>query len=314
YWLGGERIEQTGEALNWLLGELARIRESGEVRERILAKGRNGSPLTPAAACALDTALLDLEAQERGIALAALLGATAIEPIELCALLTSRSPVEIVREAKRARIAGYRCLKLKVGARTIEDEIRNLKAVREAVSDECSIRLDANRAWTFESALSALSRFHDCRIELVEEPLSSPRPGELAKLRDLTGIPIALDESINSKGDLDKCMAEGGTDYVVLKAARIGGPTRLVEMATLAKSAGMRAVVTDSLETAVGMSLAIHIAAALAPPRSATGLGGVRVFSSMPASGLEFQVASALIPCGPGLRVAALSTGGAKLI
>jgi o-succinylbenzoate synthase len=171
--------------------------------------------------------------------------------------------------------------------------------------DQYPLRLDANRAWTFKAAEDVLKRFSRYQIEFVEEPLKSAQPGDLARLRDATGVSLALDESISGRSDLEEFIANDTADYLVLKTARVGGPSRLVEIARLAQSAGMKVVVTDSIETSVGMSVAVHVAAVLSPPRSATGLGGARALSSISISGLDLRMAPRLTACGPGLTVSA---------
>ncbi|HYB91144.1 MAG TPA: o-succinylbenzoate synthase [Candidatus Binataceae bacterium] len=309
YWIGEEQIDQTRTALELIRRQVERSPDAADLREWILGGASDRPPLTPAAACALDTAMLDLEARERGAAVAGLLPGESIEPVEVCALLTARMPAEIADEARTARKQGYRTVKLKVGGREIDSDVLALAALREALGNEYRIRLDANRAWTFKDAEHALKRFARYQIEFIEEPLASARPGDLVRLRDAAGIALALDESINSKSELEKFIANDSSGYVVLKAARIGGPTRLIEIARLAEAAGMKVVVTDSIETAVGMSLAVHVAAVLSPPRSAAGLGGARALSEPSAAGLDFPIAPAVIACGPGLTVTASADG-----
>lgn len=305
YWIGGEQIAQTRKALDWIVKQIERSPDANDLREWILAAASDNSALTPAAACAFDTALLDLQAREREVALAALLTGKPLEPVHVCALLTSRTPAEIADEAGIAKAEGYRCFKLKVGGHAIDEDVKALEALRETLRDEYTVRLDANRGWTLEEAERALKLLSRYRIEFVEEPLKSAEPGELLRLRDAAGIPLALDESIICKSDLERFIANNSADYVVLKTARVGGPTRLFEIATLAQSAGIKVVVTDSIETSVGMSIAVHLAAALSPPRSAAGLGGARVLSSISAPGFPFRIAPSLAARGPGLTVSA---------
>ena len=67
---------------------------------------------------------------------------------------------------------------------------------------------------------------------------------------------------------------------IVLKAARLGGLSQCAELAALAARAGLAPCVTDSIESAVGMSAAVHLAAALPKPTLALGLGGARYISA----------------------------------
>ncbi len=275
YWLGDERIAETRASLARVVHAAAKRPEMSDLRALML---EHSPCLTPAAACALDTALLALSARERGVAVASMLGAQECGPIPVCALLAGRTVEERQREAACALGAGYRCLKIKVGAGAIDDDIRRVEAVRQVVGDGIAIRLDANRGWSLAHARAAISRLSAMRIEFLEEPLSSPTPEALSELGAAGPIPIALDESVRDIGDLARFVERRAADVIVLKAARLGGLRAAMRLARFATEAGMKVVVTDSIESPLGMSAAIHLAAAAAP-RLAIGLGGARMLA-----------------------------------
>ena len=307
YWLGGEQIVETRRALESIVQSVDRHRDPDELRSLIDKNSSSGFPLTPAAACALDTALIDLSARIRGVPMASLLGieCESMGPVPVCALLAGRTPAELTRQARIAVGNGHTSFKLKVGASTIPADAKKVASLRMAIGNDFSIRLDANRAWTLDQARAALRAFQPYAIEFLEEPLRSPQPGDMRRLSDATGVALALDESLSGAAALSAFIEHDGADYVVLKAARLGGPTRCVEIARLAATAGIKVVVTDSIESAVGMSAAVHLAAALSRRGTAVGAGGARFFPADSFCGVEFPLAAQLLPDGPGLRVSA---------
>lgn len=305
YWIDRRPLSETHAALLRIVARVEDCRDPGELRAQVL-NGAAAGELTPAAACALDTALLDLAARSRGVGVSAMLGGASSRAVPVSALLWSRSPEELVNEARSARASGYTVFKLKVGTGALADDLANVNALRSATAESDLIRLDANRAWDFEQALSALKAIGPARIEFVEEPIRAVSPAELARLRDATGIALAVDESINCVRDLESLCESCGPDLVVvLKAARVGGPSKCVEIAQSAQAAGIRTlVVTDSMESSIGMSAAVHLASAIATAGTAIGLGAARFFHS---SGFDdvpaIYDAPRVAARGPGLAV-----------
>lgn len=121
YWLGGERIGQTRRALESIVQIVDRHRDPDELRRLVDENSSGGSPLTPAARCALDTALIDLSARLRGVPMASVLGieCESIGPVPVCALLAGQTSEEVIRQARIAVSQGHTSFKLKVGARAI---------------------------------------------------------------------------------------------------------------------------------------------------------------------------------------------------
>jgi len=101
YWIGEERIEHTREALESIAGSVERHTDTDELRQIILTRDDN-VPLTPAARCALDTALLDLSARARGVSIARLLRAIRARRCRFlrCSQLAPRMP----SRSRRARL------------------------------------------------------------------------------------------------------------------------------------------------------------------------------------------------------------------
>lgn len=291
-WLGGESLATTRAVLDQVEGL------AGAALETLPALVDAWSDRSAAAACALDTARLDLETQARGLLLTELLGGRA-RAIPVSALVGGHTPADLASATRDLVEAGYRCVKIKVGADTIEADGDRVAALRDAGGPDLAIRVDANRAWTLEQAHRALAALAAHRPSFVEEPLrEGGAPDEWLALRERHGVPLAIDENATDVADVRRFA--GAADVVVVKAARVGGPTASMLVGTAAKKVGMRVVVTDSIESSVGRALAVHLAAALHETGDAVGLGGAFLLAEDP---LPLQPAArpTVQPMGPGL-------------
>jgi L-Ala-D/L-Glu epimerase len=285
FWLGGERLEETERSLR------------GIVRPKQTACVVKPEP-SRAAACAVETALLDLDARASGVPAATWLGGAAPQPIRRTALLVERDLEGLAHEVERVLEEGVRSLKIKVGGSRSSD-LRRLEQARQHAGPAVAITLDANRSWSFDEARAALDDFAEFAPAWVEEPLCSDDLDELARLRRATDVPIALDESIRDLESLDRVVAARAAAVVVLKLARLGGPRSAMALAERARAAGLRVAVTDSIDTAIGRSAVAHVACALSIAE--VGLGGARLLAEdVDDGGLTGAV---FTPSGPGLGV-----------
>ena len=298
YWIGDEELATTAAVV---AGAPALVGHAlADLPAIVAAWGAR----SPAAACALDSARLDLAARAAGVPLARLLRPAgdawwADAGVPVAALLAEAAPDALAGETARLVAAGYRTLKLKVGAGALAADVARLAAVRAAAGPGVEVRLDANRAWSAAAADAALAALAPYAPALVEEPL---RSGDLPAWRGLRrrGVPLARDESVRTVGDCERLAA--GTDVLVVKAARAGGPAAVAALAAAARRHGLGVVVTDSIETRVGRALALHLAAAFSAPGVAVGLGGARLLAAEPAGGPP-AAAPLAIPRGPGLGI-----------
>lgn len=231
-------------------------------------------PGAAASACGVDTALLDLEGQRRGVPVARLLGGAALRAVSVNAVVGSGSVEETVAFASEAVAGGYRVLKFKVGTGDLDGDVARIAAVRRA-HPELRIRLDANGAWTEADALEALGALAMFDVELVEQPVRASAARALGRLRRQRIVPVAADEALSEPGALDAILEQRAADFLVLKPMRLGGLRRSVGIARRASDAGMPSFVTTTFDSSIGTAAALHVAAALGAGRPADGLSTV---------------------------------------
>lgn len=177
-----------------------------------------------------------------------------------------------------ARFPGCRTAKVKVAdpSQQLNDDIARVRAVREALGPEGRVRIDANAAWNVDEAERALHALAEFDLEYAEQPCASV--DELAELRarvKYMGIPIAADESIRKAEDPIAVARAGAADLIVIKAQPLGGLRRALDIVA---EAGLPAVVSSALDTAVGLSQGAALAAALPQLDFDCGLGTGALF------------------------------------
>jgi len=186
--------------------------------------------------------------------------------------LLSGSPVEVLEGARRMRDAGYRTVKLKIGARTVAEDAALVRALGDELGNPISLRLDANRTWSYEEAAEFVSAMP--RFEYVEEPLADP-----ARLPDLVrrfGVPVALDESLVG---MDPEELETFAVAFVLKPTLLGGISRTLRVAERALHLGITPVVSSAYESGVGTAVLAALAAGIGNRPLPAGLDTYRVMA-----------------------------------
>jgi o-succinylbenzoate synthase len=153
---------------------------------------------------------------------------------------------------------GFKCIKLKIGAIDFNAELDLLKFIRsEFSSEEIEIRVDANGAFSPDDALAKLKRLSQFNIHSIEQPIKQGQWEIMAKLCELTPIPIALDEeligitNVTKKLDLLQIIKP---QYLIFKPSLIGGYTGTEEWLSLADEMGIGWWVTSALESNVGLN------------------------------------------------------------
>jgi O-succinylbenzoate synthase len=159
-----------------------------------------------------------------------------------------------------ASYPGVVTYKVKVGENLSED-IARLARIR-SLGRKVNIRIDVNGLWSVEDALTNLYAFYENvgPFEYVEQPCATL--DEMRELKSKIHIPlkIAADEVIRKAEDPFAIDLQGAADIMMLKVQPLGGVTRSL---AIAEHHGLPAVVSSALESAIGISYGLELAAAL---------------------------------------------------
>ncbi len=142
-----------------------------------------------------------------------------------------------VREnAKRALAAGFGAIKLKVGARDPNYDLRRAAAVREAVGDQTTVMLDANQQWTLPQALEMCQALQHINPLWVEEPT---HPDDLLAhqtiARAIAPVKVAAGEHVPNAIVFKNYLQLGAMHYVQADCVRVGGISEFLTISLLAR-------------------------------------------------------------------------------
>ena len=163
------------------------IRNSGFSGETALELGR------------LDLAFHDMMAKEENLPLHRFLGAERDwAAVYASGCGTSLTIPEMESEVQSFLDAGYTVIKMKIAAdfgTQIEKDLERVRIVRSMIGEKVRLSIDANQLWNADQALRFADQVERYNIAWFEEPVHSYDMTELAKLAEVSPIPLAMGES-----------------------------------------------------------------------------------------------------------------------
>ncbi|MCK0536707.1 muconate/chloromuconate family cycloisomerase [Alcanivorax quisquiliarum] len=254
---------------------------------------------------AIETALLDLFGKRLNQPLAALLGGALHTHLPVLWTLASGDTQRDIDEAKQLIAERRHCdFKLKIGSRALMDDVRHVAAIKAALGDQASVRVDVNQAWDEATAARGMAELQAAGIDLVEQPTPLKDFSALARLSAKFHIPILADESLADATDMYNLAAAGFSGAVALKIAKAGGPLRVLEQAAVARAAGIGLYGGTMLEGTIGTAASLHAWSTLETLHWGTEMfGPLLMKDDIVVQPLKFHDNGVELPTGPGLGI-----------
>jgi len=246
----------------------------------------------PSIAFGLETALLDLTAKGSMILFPSAFtdGNTGI-PINGLVWMGDKTFME--KQIREKIDAGYRCIKLKIGANDFSTELEILAAIRKQFSsDDIEIRLDANGAFHPNEALEKLNRLSEFSIHSIEQPIRQHNWDTMAGLCIHSPIPIVLDEELIGvhPDEKESLLEKIKPAYIIKKPSLLGGITQSEDWIRLARKHHVSWWVTSALESNIGLNAIAQWTATLGSTLP-QGLGTGQLYHNNIPSPLSIQQA-----------------------
>ena len=210
---------------------------------------------------AFDMALYDLLAKRAGLPLYALMGGERSDDVITNLTMGIGEPEEMAQSALEYKGAGAHFIKAKLGNNPKEEVVR-IQAIRDAIGYEIPIRIDANQAWDYVTAVEVLQRLEPFNIQYCEEPVPHWNNADLKRVGGKSPIPIMADESLFDHHDAFRLASMGACDYFNIKLCKAGGIQGALKIIAVAEAAGIKCQLGSMLETRLGMSANAHLASA----------------------------------------------------
>jgi muconate cycloisomerase len=252
---------------------------------------------------AIETALLDLQGKHLNRPVSDLLGGAVHHHIPVLWTLASGDTAKDIDEALSLIAANRYCdFKLKIGARAVMDDVRHVAAIKAAVGDTTSVRVDVNQAWDEATAAKGMAELQTAGIDLVEQPTPMKDHAALVRLSSKFHIPLLADEAVADAADGYNLAAAGFAGAYALKIAKAGGPARALELAHVASAAGIGLYGGTLLEGTIGTAAALHAWSTLDTLHWGSEMfGPLLMKDDIVTKPLNFHNNGVDLPAGPGL-------------
>jgi muconate cycloisomerase len=265
----------------------------------------------PYAKAAVEMASYDLAARAVGLPVWALLGGRVRTAVPVTHSIGLLGIDEAVAECAQVAREGIRTIKLKVGGDPRRD-VDLVREVRGAVGPDVDLCVDANQGYASPGeAIRTIRQMETHRLKYAEQPVEGiARLAEVARAID---TPVMADESAWNAHDVLEIAEQRAAEIVSIYTTKPGGLYRALEVAAVARAAGLLCNVNGSVETGIGNLANIHLAAAapsvtlscvvpVSTPAEAQhgGIAGIYYRDDLIASAMRFVDGAVEVPDGPG--------------
>ncbi len=285
--------------------------EIAEIHER-MSRAIKGFPYAKAA---LEFAAYDLAGKQCGLPVHRLLGGALRRKIAVTHSIGLIGFEEAEREAAQAVREGIRTIKIKIGVEPDRD-VEMVRRVRDTVGPGVALCVDANQGYrTVGEAVRAFRRMERSDLIYFEQPVEGiERLAEVARAID---APVMADESAWNAHDVIQIAERRAAQIVSIYTTKPGGLYRAMEVAAVARAAGIICNVNGSVETGVGNLANLQLAAAAAPvvlscvvpvstpaqAQSPGNIAGIYYTDDLIAEPMRFVDGAIDLPSGPGMGI-----------
>ncbi len=221
-------------------------------------------PDSPAVRCGIEISMLDTFTRYLNVPLWAYFGGKNKGPLLTDITIPILSFERSLQLADEWIEKGFSTLKIKVGL-DFDQELRILTSIAGKHPDIRFI-VDANQGFGEKEALefARLVLHHGCKIILFEQPVNRHDLDGMARLTRSLNIPVAADESVFTREDLQAVIKRDAANVVNLKIMK-SGVFQVLDIATTAKSFGLDLMIGGMVETRLAMAISAAIAMGFIP-------------------------------------------------
>jgi muconate cycloisomerase len=269
----------------------------------------------PYAKAALECAAYDLSGKQCSLPVHRLLGGPVRRRIAVTHSIGLIGFEEAEREAAQVAAEGIRTIKIKIGVDPDRD-VEMVSRIRDTVGPGLALCVDANQGYrTPGEAIRALRRMERCDLSYFEQPVEGIE--RLALVARAIDVPVMADESAWNAHDVIEIAGQRAAQLVSLYTTKPGGLYRAMEMAAVARAAGIVCNVNGSVESGIGnlANLALAAAAPAAelscvvpvstPAEAQTGqIGGIYYKDDLIATPMRLIDGAIELPTGSGMGIA----------
>lgn len=217
----------------------------------------------PEAKAALETALLDITGQISGLSVAELVGGRMRDTIGMSFSVANPDFDADLDDIAAMWADGVRIFKFKTGFADHRFDLMRVEKLRGLYGDEIDIRIDYNQGLAAYDAVRTIRDFESFRPTFVEQPVKMHEREALAHITRTVDIPIMADESVFNPKDALLAAQNRIADIFSLKIMKAGGIRRALDVAAIARAAGIDVYGGCMFETGLAHAAGTHLMAAV---------------------------------------------------
>jgi muconate cycloisomerase len=302
---GDESPEGIKLAIDTYIAPLLQGRDPEQIAAVMAAVGQSvkGNHL---AKCAVETALIDLAGKRLGVSASQLIGGGRLRSsLPVAWTLASGDTARDIEEAEQMIASRrHRIFKLKIGKRSVGEDVEHVGAICRALGDRASVRVDVNQNWNEAQADRGMAMLADVGVDLVEQPIARDALLGMRRLAARHTVPIMADEALHGPRDAFVIAAAAAAGVFAVKIAQSGGLFPAAQVAAIAHAAGIGIYGGTMLEGGVGTAASAQLFATLPSLAWGTELFGPLLLTeellSEPLVYADFELK---VPDGPGIGV-----------
>lgn len=180
------------------------------------------------------------------------------EGIKINGLVWMGSYEEMMKRMEEKLAAGFKCIKIKIGAIDFEKELSLIRSIRERWNArEVELRTDANGAFNVGNVMARLDALAKFDIHSIEQPIKAGAWDLMGNICQRSPIPVALDEEligVNEPWRKQEMLERARPHYIIIKPSLHGGMRGADEWIETAMEMGIGSWVTSALESNVGLN------------------------------------------------------------
>lgn len=251
---------------------------------------------------AIEMACVDLTARALGVSASALFGGPVRDRLPLLWVLASGDTATDIAEAQeRLSLRTHRHFLVKIGAGDPRENIGRAVAIRQALPDAASVRVDVNQGWDEATARWAIPALQSGGISVIEQPVSMQDARAMQRLTRGSQLCIMADEAIVTPHDAIHYASERMCDAFSIKVIKHGGLLRNAQVAQIANAAGIGIFGGTMIEGCIGTSACAQLYATLPELQWDCQLFGPQLLTDDVAhGGLLYEDHALVVPQGPG--------------
>ena len=228
-----------------------------------LAVGFGGSAIS-----AVDTALWDITGKALDVPIYHLLGGKIRDSIPVYATglyyTQGEFPSRLIEEARGYVESGFIGMKTKIGGLSIDEDVKRVKAIRDAIGPDVKLMVDANQAYNASSAIRIGQKLSDLDLVWFEEPVNAQDIEGYLLVKNSLPMAIAGGENLRTRYEFQQFLSKRAYDIVQPDVINVGGISEMRNVAMTANTMGIQ-VNPHVWGSPIMIAASLHVASTIPP-------------------------------------------------